>query len=266
MGCACSSEEENNRNIKTNKRNKQKSQERNDLHYSNHRRHSRNEYNEENIDLNANQMNFEPYLQSKIDPYFNFPEVEEDIYVGEGLKRMKGYISTIPKEELLKKRAEFWQTRVEGNKETWEFLQRICEDPEFEHEDIRAYLSATGIVPYKDCINVTYDTFGGLYEIPNYCIHFPTRYDLPETHKEKPLEEQNVAFIIRKGGDKIKIKNTNYLSVKQLKHLVVNNFPKINAQENQIRLFFRGKEMEDDKEIWFYNVENDSIVLMMIRM
>ena len=26
------------------------------------------------------------------------------------------------------------------------------------------------------------------------------------------------------------------------------------------------KEMEDDKEIWFYNVENDSIVLMMIRM
>ena len=132
MGCACSSEEENNRNIKTNKRNKQKSQERNDLHYSDHRRHNRNEYNEENIDLNANQMNFEPYLQSKIDPYFNFPEVEEDIYVGEGLKRMKGYISTIPKEELLKKRAEFWQTRVEGNKETWEFLQRICEDPEFE--------------------------------------------------------------------------------------------------------------------------------------
>ena len=54
--------------------------------------------------------------------------------------------------------------------------------------------------------------------------------------------------------------------MKQLKHLVVNNFPKINAQENQIRLFFRGKEMEDDKEIWFYNVENDSIVLMMIRM
>ena len=56
MGCACSSEEENNRNIKTNKRNKQKSQERNDLHYSNHRRHSRNEYNEENVQKFINQF------------------------------------------------------------------------------------------------------------------------------------------------------------------------------------------------------------------
>ena len=42
---------------------------------------------------------FELYLQSTHDQNFNFPEITEDIYVGKGLKRMKGYISPISKED-----------------------------------------------------------------------------------------------------------------------------------------------------------------------
>ena len=189
MGCTCSSEEQSmSQNVSSNRHYKsnRNSQRERDDRYPHQRRHNNNNNNQDCSDNNnIFQPNFEPFLQSRIDPYFNFPEVEGEVYVGEGLKKMKGYISQISKEEILKKREEFWQTRVEGNKDTWAFLQRICEDPEFEHEDIGAYLSATGIVPYKDCINVTYDTFGGLYEIPNYCIHFPSKYDLPEFHKEK---------------------------------------------------------------------------------
>ena len=46
--------------------------------------------------------NFEPYLQSKINPSFNFPEVDEEKYIGTGIKKIKGYISNISEEELLK--------------------------------------------------------------------------------------------------------------------------------------------------------------------
>ena len=70
---------------------------------------------------NAFLPNFQPYLQSKNDPSFNFPEVKENKYVGIGLKKMKGYISNISEEELKKKREAFWGTRVEGNKQTWNF-------------------------------------------------------------------------------------------------------------------------------------------------
>lgn len=47
-----------------------------------------------------------PFLQSKINPNFNFPEVNE--IVGSGYKKMKGYICTVSKVDLEKKRNEFW--------------------------------------------------------------------------------------------------------------------------------------------------------------
>ena len=48
-----------------------------------------------------------PYLPSNNDPEFNFPELEE-VMVGKGLKRMKGYVSSISQSDLEKKRAGYW--------------------------------------------------------------------------------------------------------------------------------------------------------------
>ena len=43
---------------------------------------------EENLEIqNALIPNFQPYLQSKNDPYFNFPEVKENKFLGKGLKK-----------------------------------------------------------------------------------------------------------------------------------------------------------------------------------
>ena len=140
----------------------------------------------------TNRIQFQPYLQSKSNPNFNFPEVEDEQYSGSGIKQMKGYISNISKEELLKKRKEFWETRIEGNKDIWAFLQRICEEPEFEKQDVSEYLKAMEIVPYSNCINVTYDSLGYLYEIPNYCINMPLKYDLPGDDKNKPKDNKEI--------------------------------------------------------------------------
>ena len=158
---------------------------------------------------------FVPFLQSNQDPNFNFPEVEGDIYVGKGLKKMKGYISPISKEDLDKKRIAFWGTRTEGNEQTWEFLKQVCEMNEEENDNINVMLEAYGLVPYNMCINITYDTSGALYEIPNYCINDPYKYEITENEKVRPSEEK-VTFHL-KGSHKTKITCSNYETIEKVK-------------------------------------------------
>lgn len=102
---------------------------------NNHANHSSNNINN-NIyfdDMNEYQQRLlEPHLQGYNDPFFNFKALE-DTYSGEGFKKMKGYICPISKEDLYKKRQFFWETRVEGNQDTWKFLRKLCEDTEFQH-------------------------------------------------------------------------------------------------------------------------------------
>ena len=216
---------------------------------------------EENYDFqNPIIPNFQPYLQSKNDPFFNFPEVKENKYVGKGLKRMKGYISNIPEEELKKKREAFWGTRVEGNKQTWNFLKEICEMPSGEENNLEAMLKAYDLTPYKNCINVSYDALGALYEIPNYCIHDPMVYELPEDNKKKP-NEKKIKFKARNGMKFLKLKSSNYSSFKKIK---TNIGKKIGTTYDKIRLFFSGKEMKNDLQLWNYNVDDDVVVMVMI--
>ena len=202
----------------------------------------------------------QPYLQSNNDPNFNFPEVEGDIYVGVGLKKMKAYISPIKKEDLEKKRNAFWGTRTEGNEQTWNFLKELCQMPPGEEENILPMLEAYNLIPYKDCINITYDSLGALYEIPNYCINDPYKYEIIEEEKEKPKEEK-VKFHLRKGTKQIKITCSNYSNVEKVKAKVAN---KVGVGEEKIRLFFYGKELKNNYELWNYNISPDCVVTVMI--
>ena len=202
---------------------------------------------------------FVPFLQSNQDPNFNFPEVEGEIYMGKGLKKMKGYISPISEEDLNKKRISFWGTRTEGNEQTWMFLKQLCEMSEDENEDLTVMLEAYGLVPYNNCINITYDTSGALYEIPNYCINAPYKYEIVEEKKEKPPEEK-VMFHL-KGTHKTKITCSNYETVEKVKQKLGKKY---NAGIEKIRLFFYGKEMKNDLELWNYNVSQDCVVILMI--
>ena len=201
-----------------------------------------------------------PYLQTKNNPNFNFPEVKNNIYVGKGLKRMKGYISIVPKDELEKRRIAFWETRVEGDPQVWTFLKELIDLPEGEEENMKAMLEANEITPLRKCINVTYDKEGEVYEIPNYCINEPISFDCPEMHLKKPAKKE-VVFHVRKGAQQVKIKAHNTTLVEKVKSNIRQKW-EINEDKN-IRLFFRGKEMKDGKELWIYNIEDDCVVLLL---
>ena len=200
-----------------------------------------------------------PYLQTKNNPNFNFPEIDKNKYVGKGLRRMKGYKSIVSKEELEKMRKAFWETRIEGDIQVWNYLKYLCELPRSEEKNIKAMLQANEITPLLKCINVTYDKNGAVYEIPNYCINDPVEYDLPEMHIKKPKNKE-IAFFARKGTKQIEIKLNNNDFVEKLKKIVGTKF-KIN--ENEVRLFFGGKELKNGNELWKYNVENECVIIIL---
>lgn len=66
--------------------------------------------------------------------------VDKTQQMGKGIKKTYGYKSKVNQEEILKKREEFWGTRVEGNQESWNALKLACngEDLESAIEIMRA--------------------------------------------------------------------------------------------------------------------------------
>ena len=217
--------------------------------------------NKEPIQINNLEMQRELnlYLQTKNNPNFNFPEVKEEKYVGKGLKRMKGYISIVQKDELIKKRKAFWGSRVEGNKKVWKFLKELCELPTGEEKNIESLLEANEIKPLLKCINITYDKNGAVYEIPNYCINDPISYDLPEMHSKKK-KHKKIHFYARKDTKQIKIKSSNTSYIEEVKEKVSKEF-KIN--KSKIRMFFGGKELKNGVELWKYNIDDDCVIIVL---
>jgi hypothetical protein len=79
-------------------------------------------------------------------------------------------------------------------------------------------------------------------------------------NKNKPNEKE-INFNIKKNIEIFNIQNSNYLSVDILKSNLGNKF---NCNKEDIRLFFTGKEMMNDKEIWFYDIDNNCTITAMI--
>ena len=200
-----------------------------------------------------------PYLQTKNNPNFDFPEVKENIYVGKGLRKMKGYISIVSKDELEKKRIAFWGSRIEGDKQVWDFLKELCELPIGEEKNMKAMLEANEINPLLKCINITIDKNGAVYEIPNYCINEPVSYDLPESHVKKPKNKM-ICFYARKGVKQIKLKFPNNTLVEKVNE---DDGKQFNMNTNDLRMFFGGKELKNENEIWKYNVDDDCVIIIL---
>ena len=213
------------------------------------------------------QPNYEPYLQSKNDPTFNMQELPS-VYVGHGLKKMNGYICNIEKEELDKRRRDFWTSRFEGNRETWELLNNFCIG-DFSNKDLKELLQASELKPYSGCINVIFDAKGNIYEIPNYCIHNPSEWDIQKLKIKQPTETK-LTLIIRCVLEEYVISISNISGIKTLKEGLVKNF-KINKNEQgtinteRIRLFHHGKELKNNDSLYMYEIANKSIIQMMVK-
>lgn len=216
------------------------------------------------LQLSQNQPSYEPYLQSKHNPTFDMAEINE--YVGEGIKKMKGYICQIEEDDLKKKRNDFWSSRFEGNEEIWCLLQSFCTG-EFTYSELPELIKSTGLTTYAGCINVLYDSKGNLYEIPNYCIHDPSVWDIPKLCIEEP-KEMIIKVRLRIVATDYILQVSNKDSISNLKRHLQKEINKLQPGSVQgielLRLFYRGSELKDKDKIFMHNLENDSIILGMI--
>ncbi len=267
---------QNNNNMTSNQNNNQNNNNNNNLRNNNVNRNMNNRENQNTMILNSNQVvnnrvGYIPYLQADNDPSFNMKEV--NVVVGQGFKKMNGYECNIEMDELVKKRKDFWDSMFSGSKDVWELLRNFCEG-DFEPNELKELMTASELTTYKGCINVVYDAKGNMYEIPNYCIHDPVSWNIPKYTIKKP-DEKKVRIIIRNGIVDLKVDTTNLCPIKELAQYVVKKFPfdkidksiKISGtiKDSQLRFFHYGKEFKQNDLLYMLQVDNESIILMMIK-
>jgi hypothetical protein len=142
-------------------------------------------------------------------------------------------------------------------------LERICSD-EYDDESIKGFLSAMEIRPFKDCINKCYDNAGAIYEIPNYCINDPVDFKVVnnKVYKDRP-PERNIQFKAKNFNTFIDIECKNTITVRELKMLVFTTGKFAIKSAESLRMFYSGKELQNVEEVWFYSIDNNSIIQVM---
>lgn len=78
------------------------------------------------------------------------------------------------KEQIIRRREEFWDTApsYEGRREIWDALRAACEA---ETRDLAAIIiESAGIRLPDGTLSRAFDELGALYQVPEYCISFPT--------------------------------------------------------------------------------------------
>jgi len=127
-------------------------------------------------------------------------------------------------------------------------------------------MNAAGVTPLKDCLSLTFDTRGYYYEIPNYCINFPFKYEIGSNIENKVKPENKIVFVIVRKTIEDQIYDIEILQkVIHLKEKISQNFLGQIIDVRLIRLFYAGKELNDNEELWTHKIEDDSIIMLMIR-
>ncbi|KRX09883.1 hypothetical protein PPERSA_05275 [Pseudocohnilembus persalinus] len=185
--------------------------------------------------------------------YISFCIYNKNEFTGSGIKRTHSYKVKVTKEQLERKRQEFWETRVEGKQQTWQALKSAVESDE---KLAIGLLAAAGIKLVNRSIQISYDDTGHKYDIPVFCINDPYSCEAePPTEKglNKQFNQKQIEIIMRCSkleGKDVKRNIDNSTSIKDLK----DDFAKeLEGQKyEKLRFFVSGRELMDHHLIGFY--------------
>ena len=187
-------------------------------------------------------------------------EVKEDIYVGIGIKRMKGYKCNLKINELNIKREYFWNAMTyykNKNWKIWNIIKRAVLS-----DELRAslLLEEYNIKTVNGCINHLVDSEGNYYHVPNYCINEPT-FEINNIN-ENEVKEQNIKIKIY-GWKNLEIEIDNKLKGMDLKNLIKN---RLSIEDDKIiRLFSRGNEIKNDDYLYKFDFNENSPVMLLVK-
>lgn len=94
------------------------------------------------------------------------------------------------------------------------------------------------------------------------------KYAILDSEKKKPIECK-LTIHIRNNLNQFTITISNCSSIDKLKDEIIKIIReaknKRQITKHKISLFFGGKELKNDKEVWYYNVTNNVVLILMVR-
>ena len=204
------------------------------------------------------------YTNEINETFYDMEEIEGDIYVGNGIKRMKAYKCDLTIDELNKRKEKFWNTVTDCNNnknwKNWNIIRRAIT-----YDEVRGsiLLNEYDIKCKNGCIDHLIDKEGNEYKVPNYCINEP--YFERELGKEDIKDDiNNIIFYGNYKGNifNFDFKVSNKLTGKELKNIIKNK-RELDINTN-IRLFEKGFEIKDEDYLYQHKLNNNSNVLLVI--
>ena len=204
------------------------------------------------------------YTNEINETFYDMEDIEGDIYVGNGIKRMKAYKCDLTIDELNKRKEKFWNTVTDCNNnknwKNWNIIRRAIT-----YDEVRGsiLLNEYDIKCKNGCIDHLIDKEGNEYKVPNYCINEP--YFERELGKEDIKDDiNNIKFYGNYKGNKFNFdfKVSNKLTGKELKNIIKNK-RELDINTN-IRLFENGFEIKDEDYLYQHKLNNNSNVHLVI--
>lgn len=217
----------------------------------------------QNPNNNSNSRNTLNSKKNQINPndaFGSFPELEGDYWFGQGIRRVKGYKCELTFDQLANKRKEFWESKNKY-KRVWLALKECCEADH--HETACQLLMVAELVCIGDNmmhvqdVNTCIDFF-----LPNWVITDP-EVILDYTKKANEVNSLKTSLVkLYLNNVQIQISNKSKGSELKQAYLI---YAKLNPSENNVRVFHRGKEIEDDHFLCYHDIENESRLMVNVR-
>ena len=186
-------------------------------------------------------------------------EIKEDIYIGIGIKKMKGYKCDLKINELNKLREHFWEVKTNHCNKNWVVWNTIKRAVEYDESRSSLLLKEYNIKPVNGCINHLVDSKGNYYKIPNYCINDP--YFEKIIVDENNVKEEKIKVKLY-GWKNLEIEINNKLKGKDLKNEI--RMKEKIEEDYIIKLFYKGAEIKDDDYLYKHDLNENYPVMLKV--
>lgn len=180
---------------------------------------------------------------------------------GEGVKLTKAWEATLTPSILQAKRNEFWHNFRGHTRSSCLYLRQAAEA---EPQSSKLILEMGGFALENGTMSVCISPNGHRYELPPFILADPVRFKDPNMPliAKKVLQESVVKVKLRTvftvKEDEFQVNNG--IMAKELKDMYLEKNKDIGAAE--VRLFFCGKELLDNRSLISYSIESGMVILV----
>jgi hypothetical protein len=180
---------------------------------------------------------------------------------------------TLP--QLKEKRAQFWETRVEGRSEMWQTIKMAIETDDAATSLV--LLDSAGLTPLQAGgeFMFSYDARGFKYDVPMYCIHLPRNVILSGdgvaagafvAQSRLSAAELSADFLFKlrfsNGSEDMEVKTPGRVTIANIKQSV---FKQKQIPIECQNVFFSGQKVHDTANIASLHLEKDDVISIFVK-